>query len=130
MFEHSTMTERDRRVTHNFDGPAVESDDGCQWNERIKVAFSHSKDKKRYEAVVSWCKARNEGSYTMEQTAIFSDPAVRFYSQPTARFSDKTFNAFCATARTLCIDMVSNPDDFSTEAELLRKAKGFALVTN
>lgn len=134
MFQHATITQRDRRTTYSFDGPVIEQKDvydGADiWNERIKVTCSHNKDKKRYEAYVSWCKASSRGNYSVEQFAIFTDPNVLVFAEATARFSENKFNAFCTQVQSECERIAADMYNVSTAAELLRKAQGYSLVKN
>lgn len=134
MFHTATTTYRDRRATYSFDGPVIEEKDVYDgediWNERIKVSCSHNKDKKRYEAYVSWCKASSRGNFSIEQHAIFTDPNVLAVIEPTARFSEKAFDAFCARVQRECIDMAADEYNVSSAASLLRQAQGYAAVTN
>lgn len=128
MFTSATTTHRDRRTTFSFDGPVLAStpEDGTDiWNERIKVTCSHNKNKKRYEAYVSWCKASSRGSYSMEQHAIFTDPNVLVTSEPAARYSENKFEAFCSQVQSECISIAADEYNVSVAAELLRKAQGF-----
>jgi hypothetical protein len=134
MFHTATTTYRDRRTTYSFDGPVIEEKDVYDgediWNERIKVSCSHNKDKKRYEAYVSWCKASSRGNFSIEQHAIFTDPNVQLATAPTGRFSENKFEAFCTEVQRVCIDIAGDEYNISTAAELLRKAQGYAAVTN
>ena len=129
MFHTATISKRDRRVTYSFDGPVLEStpEDGADvWNERIKVTCSHNKDKKRYEAYESWCKASSRGNFSIEQHAIFTDPNVQLATAPAARFSENKFEAFCVEVQRVCTGMAGDEYNISVAAELLRKAQGFS----
>ena len=134
MFEHATITERDRRTTYSFNGPVSEEKDVYDgddvWNERIEVTCSHNKDTKRYEAYVSWCKASSRGNFSVEQFAIFTDPNVLVHTESTGRFSDNKFNAFCAEVQHVCISIAADTYNVSSAAELLRKAQSYSLVNN
>lgn len=134
MFQHATITERDRKMTFSFDGPVIEQKDvydGADiWNERIKVTCSHNKDKKRYEAYVSWCKASSRGNFSVEQFAIFSDPNVLVSTMPVVRFNENKFNAFCAQVQSECASIAADAYNVSTAAELLRKAQSYSLINN
>ena len=97
MFENATITERDRKMTFAFDGPAIEDSDQFEnWHERIKVTCTHNASKKRYEAHVSWCKAAvRDNGFSVEQTAIFSDPYFLLtFSEPVGRFNQNKFSVF------------------------------------
>lgn len=132
MFTTATTSHRDRRTTFSFDGPVIEQKDVYDgedvWNERIKVTCSHDKNKKRYEASVSWCKASSRGNFSIEQHAIFTDPNVLVVTESTARFSEKAFEAFCSRVQRECIEIVNDEYNVSVAAELLRKAQGFAVA--
>lgn len=134
MFHTATTSYRDRRVSYAFNGPVIEQEDiydGAEvWNERIKVTCSHNKDKKRYEAYVSWCKASTRGDFSIEQHAIFTDPNVLVVVEPAARFSEKTFGAFCERVQRECVEFAADEYNVSVAADLLRKAQGYAAVTN
>lgn len=131
MFQHATITHKDRKVTFAFDGPAIsEPDDFEDWHARIKITVTHDSKKKRYEAHVSWCKAAERDGYTMEQFAIFSDPYVLVCAEPTGRFSESKFSAFVARAQSECAALVDDETNISTAAELLRRARDFAAVKN
>lgn len=131
MFQHATTTHRDRKVTFAFDGPAIDSDDQSEnWHERIKVVCAHNVDRKRFEAHVMWCKAADRGGYTMEQSAIFTDPYVLIAQEPVGRFSDNRLNAFVANVQSMCVAAVSDDDNDSVAVELLRKAQSYAAVRN
>lgn len=133
MFQHATITHRDRKVTMAFDGPVLpqEKDDIEVWHERVKVSCSHNADRKRYEAHVSWCKAAQRNGFSIEQVAIFTDPYVLlFHSEPVGRYSDNKFEAFCASVRDMCVTIVNDETDVRDVAELLRKAVSYSLVKN
>jgi hypothetical protein len=133
MFENAIATYRDRRVTYAFDGPVLEPEacDGVEvWHERVKVSCDHDRDRKAYVARVSWCKAAERNGYTMEQTAIFTDPLVEIFRAPAARFSEKSFDAFCANVQALCVAIEAEPELHGVAGELLRKARSFGLVKN
>jgi hypothetical protein len=132
MFQHATITHRDRKVTMAFDGPVLpqEKDDIDVWHERVKVSCSHNKDKKVYEAHVSWCKASQRNGFAMEQTAIFTDPHILISREPAARFNENKFATFCAQVRLLCAAAAADQNNVSAAAELLRKAESYNLVKN
>lgn len=133
MFEHATVTERDRKTTFAFDGPAIEDNDQFEnWHERIKVTVTHSARNKRYEAHVSWCKAAvRDNGFGVEQTAIFTDPYfLLMFSESVGRFNQNKFNMFCAEVQRECVSAVVNSHDTRPVTELLRKAQSYALVKN
>ena len=133
MFEKATTSVRDRSVTYGFDGPVIETTDvydGADvWHERIKVTCTHSQKNKRYEVHVSWCKAsKRPGGYGVEQFAIFTDPYLLVCAESTGRFSENKFRAFCVEAQRVCVAIANDEHNVSTVNELLRKARGFAVV--
>ena len=132
MFENAIITRRDRKITMAFDGPVLEQEPGDieVWNERIKISFTHNKTKKAYEAHVSWCKAAERNGYTMEQSAIFTDPYVLLATAPAARYSDNKFEAFVSEVGKMCDIVVSDDLVIGAAADLLRKAQSFSLVKN
>jgi len=133
VFQHAKITYRDRRTTAAFDGPVLEStpEDGVEvWHERVKVTMSHNKDKKRYEAYISWCKASERNGFQVEQSAIFTDPFVEFATAPAARFSENKFEVFCTEVQAMCNVIVAGDLATGPAADLLRKANSFALVKN
>lgn len=133
MFQHATITERDRKMTFAFDGPMLEKEEHEieNWHERIKVTCTHNATKKRFEAHVSWCKAAERDGYTMEQSAIFTDPYLLLMaSDPVARFNQNKFNVFCDAVQRECMSAVIDSHDTRPVIELLRKAQSYALVKN
>lgn len=133
MFEHATVTERDRKMTFAFDGPALEQQESEheEWHHRIKVTCTHNAKKKCYEAHVSWCKAAHRGNFSVEQVAIFTDPYVLLMrSEPVGRYSDSKFSAFCAQVVHQCNEIVADESNTNDVAELLRQAQSFGLVKN
>jgi hypothetical protein len=132
VFEKAKVTNRDRKVIYSFDGPVLEStpEDGADiWNERIKVTMSHNKDKKRYEAYISWCKASSRGAFSVEQHAIFTDPMVEFATASAARYSENNFGVFCSEVIAMANVIVADPElATGPAADLLRKAQGFVVV--
>lgn len=133
MFQHATITERDRKMTFAFDGPAIEDGDQFEnWHERIKVTCTHNTRTKRYEAHVSWCKAAERANgFGVEQSAIFTDPYLLFmHSDPVGRFNQNKFNVFCSLVQHECISAVADNHDTRPVVELLRKAQSYALVKN
>lgn len=133
MFEKATKVNRDRKVIYQFNGPILEVDvmnDGAEvWNERIKVTMSHNKDKKRYEAYISWCKAAERNGFSIEQSAIFTDPFVEFATAPAARYSENNFEVFCSEVIAMANVIVADPElATGPAADLLRKAQGFVAV--
>jgi hypothetical protein len=134
MFQHAKITYRDRKTTAAFDGPVLEAtpEDGAEvWHERVKLTMSHNKDKKRYEAYISWCKAAERNGFQVEQSAIFTDPFVEFATAPAARFSENNFESFCSQVIAM-VEAVAATDDLATgaAADLIRKAKSYLLVKN
>ncbi len=134
MFQHATITHRDRKTTFAFDGPAIPNDESTgtydNWHERIKVTCTHDAKRKQYEAHVSWCKASERNGYSVEQHAIFTDPYILVHSMAVGRFNESKFGAFCTSVQDVCIDIVNDETDISDVAQLLRKAQGYALVAN
>lgn len=132
MFEKATKVYRDRKVTYQFNGPELEPtpEDGAEvWHERIKVTMSHNKEKKRYEAYISWCKAAERNGFSIEQSAIFTDPYVEFATAPAARYSENNFEVFCSEVIAMANVIVADPElATGPAADLLRKAQGFVAV--
>ena len=96
LIAHATKTRNrisNREVIHIFDGPLTGEED---WHHRVKIRHSHDKDKRQYTTTVSCCVARMQGDFSVERHAIFSDLYMTFASQPVARYSDKSFLAYCA----------------------------------
>jgi hypothetical protein len=133
MFQYAHPVYKDRKVSFNFDGPFLEKEEfeTENWHERIKVTMSHNKDKKRYEAHISWCKAAQRGNFSIEQHAIFTDPRVEFATAPAARYSENKFEAFCSEVIAMANVIVADPElTTGPAADLLRKAQGWHLVKN
>lgn len=133
MFQHATITIRDRKVTFGFDGPFLQKEewDTEDWHERVKVTVTHNADRKRYEAHVSWCKAAQRNGFLIEQVAIFTDPySLLMRSEPVGRYSESKFNAFVVSVQAQCVEIAADELNVSDVAELLRKAQGYSLVKN
>jgi hypothetical protein len=134
MFQHATITERDRKTIYKFDGPVLEStpEDGAEvWHERIKLVCMHNSDNKTYEAHVTWCKASERNGFQIEQSAIFTDPYVLFATTPATRYSENKFRAFCSEVIAMANVVVADPElATGPAADLLRKAQSYSLVNN
>lgn len=118
-------------MTFIFDGPVIENHgeyDSRVWHERVKVICSHNPRTKQYEADVCWVKASSDRGYSVEQTAIFTDPFFTFFTEPVARFSANKFSSFCASVQAMCVALADDTSNVSGAAELLRKAQSFGLV--
>ena len=130
MFEQAKHTRKDRKEIYSFDGPPstdpYDQDESTTWNQRIKIEFSHSKSHKRYEATVWKCVATTRDGYTMERFAVFSGDNAIIYSEPAARYSDRTFMVFCVRSIDLILDIIPAETNTSRGAELLRMARDFA----
>lgn len=130
MFQHAHVIHKDRKVTFNFDGPAVEKEEGEieEWHQRIKVTVTHNTKKKCYEAHVSWCKAAQRGNFSMEQHAIFTDPHVfLIQSEPVGRYNENKFNAFVAQVQIECNRLADESID-TVAGTLLRRAQAWRVL--
>ena len=132
MFQHATITRRDRKTIYKFDGPVLAQEPGDieVWHERVKLVCMHNPDNKTYEAHVTWCKAAERNGFQVEQSAIFTDPYVFVCLEYTGRYSANKFEAFCIHAQNECVDIVNDEYNISVAAELLRKAQSYSLVSN
>lgn len=128
MFEQAKYTRMDRKEIYAFDGPLSDApeDQDEAWHHRIKIEFSHSKTHKRYEATVWKCLVADRGDYKMERFAVFSGDNAIIYTEPAARYSDRTFMTFCVKSVDLILDIIAAETNTSRGAELLRMARDFA----
>jgi hypothetical protein len=134
MFQHAITHKKERQVEHSFDGSILENEEYASetevWRERIKVVFRHDTKNKRYEALIRKCKASERNGFQIEQHALFTDPLVYLQFAPAARFSQKSFDAFCTEMRGVCIELVNDESCDNDAAKLLRQAVDYHLVKN
>lgn len=124
LMEHATKSRiriSSREAIYIFDGPLTGEED---WNHRIRVRHSHDKDKRQYTTTVSRCVARTQGGFDVERHAVFSDLYMTFASQPVARYSDKSFMAYCTSIND-AIDAAVNDNVESAVRDALRLARDY-----
>lgn len=130
LFTAAIVKEQDRRVIYSFDGPVLTGgefeNDVEVWNSRIKIEFSHSKDRKRFEASVWRCAAAKRDGFTMERFAVFSGDNAMIATEPAARYGKNAFVSFISRAMDVCIQIANDEDNVSLAAELVREARSFA----
>lgn len=127
----SRVKHGDRKVTYDFDGPAVEVNAGdSPMNKRVKVIHEHDKERREYTTMISECIAGTSGMFAMERFELGRDFLAVCFREPVARYSERTFNEFCKNVNAIIDAVVAGTvsgDRLAPRAvELLMSAQDFA----
>lgn len=132
MFKTATRTEGDRRVSYSFDGPVIESEstDTEVWHVRYKITFSHSKQRKRFEADVWKAAASTRDGYAMERFEMFSGNSAMIATESATRFSQAAFERFIHRSMHVCIGILEDPESEFAAAKFLREIQSLSAVAS
>ena len=124
----ATRTTDDRKVTYQWEGPAIPDKNDPGWNECIQLIISHDKDRRCYNATLYKVAIGKRETYSMIRYELFSSPSALVLKKPVARYSGNSFSLFESEVLDKCDELISYAPDVpgGLAGTLLRDALGYA----